>query len=147
MIDRITGEIRFPTGSIRICPSLSREEFLSSAIGNQSHLNVRNEPYCSFDLPIVQFDGHKFGWSLWFYGSLLQRVSITCIDSEFGSSWSDWSEKLEIARQSFHEKVLQLSLGDNRKQQKLSWGNISSGFDPKSGNSSIEVTYSRIVNP
>jgi hypothetical protein len=102
---------------------------------------VRNEPYSSFALPTVQFEGHSFAWSLWFHGSVLQRVSIQCADTEFGSSWSDWSEERELARKRFHDSMLQAILGENWSHQRFPWGAVDSCYDQKGGFSSIGVTY------
>jgi hypothetical protein len=141
MIERTTGQIQLPSAGIRIEPSLAREQFLASPLASQCHELVRNEPHCSFALPTAQFGDHSFAWSLWFHGSVLRRVSIQCADAEFGSSWSDWSEKREMARKRFHDSLLQSVLGQNWSHQRFSWGTVDSAYDPKGGFSSIGVTY------
>ena len=141
MIERTTGQIRFPSDGIRVGPSLRREHFLASPLAVQSVEVVANEPYCSFALPRVQFDGHSFAWSLWFRGPILQRVSIECADAEFGSSWADWSLERELARKRFHDSLLQSALGEDWSSQRFVWGAVDSLYDPKAGFSSIGVTY------
>ena len=141
MIERTTGQIQLPSDSIRVGPSLTREQFLASPLGGQCRELVHNEPYSSFALPTVLFDGHSFAWSLWFRGSVLQRASIECADAEFGSSWSDWSQEREFARKRFHDSLLQSVLGENWSRERFSWGAVYSGYDPKGGCSSIGVTY------
>lgn len=111
MIEHATGEIQFPSDGLRVGPSLTREQFLASPLARDSRELVRNEPYCTFGLPPVQFDAHRFAWSLSFRGSVLQSVSIECADPEFGSSWSDWSEEREMARKRFHDSLLASILG------------------------------------
>jgi len=141
MIERTTGQIQFPSDGIRIAPSLSREHFLASPLAAQCRELVRNELYCSFALPTVQFDGRSFAWSLWFRGSVLQSVSIACSAPEFGSSWSDWSEERELALKRLHDSLLESAFGADWQQQRFTWGSVYSVFDPKSGGSSIGVRY------
>jgi hypothetical protein len=141
MIDRKTGEILLPLDGIRVGPSLTREWFLASRVAKECKELVRNEPYCSFDLPRVSFQGRCYAWSLWFKGSALTRVSICCADAEFGLSWDDWSEEKERARERTHEEVLNSALGADWREAKYGWGSVFSGYDPKGGGSSVEVTY------
>ena len=141
MIERPTGLIQLPSDGISIGPLLTREQFLASTLAAQCRELVRNEPYCSFALPTVEISGHSFAWSVWFRGSVLQRVSIHCADAEFGSSWSEWSEERELARKRFHDSLLQSILGQDWSHQRFSWGAVDSRYDPKGGFSSIGVTY------
>jgi len=141
MIERTTGQIQLPSNGIRVGRSLSREQFLASPLAAQCRELVRNEPHCSFALPTVQFEGHSFNWSLWFRGSVLQRVSIECADPEFGFSWSDWSEERELARKRVHDSLLATVLGQDWSRQRFSWGAVYSGYDAKGGFSNIGVTY------
>jgi hypothetical protein len=141
MIEHTTGKIQLPSDGITVGPSLTREQFLRSALASQSSELVRNEPHCSFALPTVRFADHSFDWSLYFQGSVLRRVSIQCVHAEFGSSWSDWSEERELARKRFHDSLLQSVLGQDWSRQRFSWGSVDSGYDPKGGCSSIGITY------
>jgi hypothetical protein len=141
MIERSTGEIRLALGGTCISPALTREQFLASSLASQSRETVCNEPHCSFALPTVQVSGHAFVVSLWFEGSSVHRVSIECADAEFGTSWSDWSEERELARKRLHDSLLAAALGPSWMHQRFPWGTVDSGYDPKSGFSSIGVTY------
>jgi hypothetical protein len=141
MIARTTGEVELPSNGVRISPSLTREEFLASALARASRELVRNEPYCTFALPPAQFDAHQFAWSLSFHGSRLESVTIACADPEFGSSWADWSEERELARKRFHDVLLQSVLGPDWNRHPFSWGRVDSVFDQKSGASSIVLRY------
>src|SRR5262249_50078556 len=142
MIARATGEIQFPSDGVRIGPSLTRDQFLASQLARESCELVSSESHCTFGLPPVQFEAHKFVWSLSFRGSVLQSVSIACDDPEFGSSsWSDWSEEREISRKRFHDSLLESILGADWPQQRFTWGSVYSVFDQKSGGSNIGVTY------
>ncbi len=141
MIEQATGKIQMSLGDIYVSPLFTREQFLASPIAGQCRELVRNEPFCSFALPAIQFDGHSFAWSLWFRGSVLQRVSIECADAKFGSSWSDWSEEREMARKRFHDSFLQTVLGPDWNQRHFSWGKVLSVYDQKGGFSSIQIIY------
>jgi hypothetical protein len=141
MIEQATGKIQMPLGGICVSPFLTREQFLASPIVGQCHELVRNEPFWSFVLPATQFDGHSFSLSLWFRGSVLQRVSIMCIDAEFGSSWSDWSEERQMARKRFHDSFLQTVLGSDWSQRHFSWGKVLSCYDSNGGFSIFHIIY------
>jgi hypothetical protein len=141
MINPSTGTIKLPAKTIVVSGQLTREQFLSSTLANQSQVLVRNEPHCSFKLPSVSFDGHFFAWNLWFHGSTLQRVSIACADSQFGSSWSDWSEDKEQARKQFHDHLINSTFGERLGNGHFPWGSVESIYDERSGGSSVEVIY------
>jgi hypothetical protein len=141
MIDHATGEIQFRADGIRVGHALTRELLLASSISSQCRELVRNEPYCSFALPTVQFGDQPFAWSVWFRASVLLRVSIQCASPAFGSSWSDWSENRELARKRVHDSLLQQSLGQDWCHKHFTWGRVESLYDSKGGFSSIVVTY------
>jgi hypothetical protein len=140
MIDPKTGTIRFAP-ELAISPTLTRENFLSSLLGTRATVLVQNEPHCSFALPKMIFSGHAFVGSLWFTGSRLLRVSIASVDESFGSSWSNWSQGREMERKTFHDSLLQSALGPGWSGRPFPWGVVASLYDPKSGSSSIIVTY------
>jgi hypothetical protein len=59
--------------------------------------------------------------------------------AEFGSSWSDWSREKEEKRKLLHDAALKRMLGPGPYE--LPWGTVWSGYDDKSGFSSVVVTY------
>jgi hypothetical protein len=134
---------------IHIGPALTREEFLASPLAVQSRELIRNEPHRSFALPVVPYGGHSLVLSLWFQGPVLRRVSIRCADVEMpaGSSPLEWSEAHEQTRKSFHDSLLQASLGPDWDHRHYSWGTVESCQDPKGGFSSIEITYADKPSP
>jgi hypothetical protein len=142
VIDPSTGKIKFSANEIMISGQLTREQFLSSTLAAQSQVIVRNEPYCSFNLPKVNFEEHSFAWSLWFHNSILQSVSIACCDSKFGTSWSDWSEDKQKACKQFHDDLLVSIFGENFGSGRFLWGSVQSTYDVRAGSSSIKVIYS-----
>ena len=141
MIDPSTGTINFPDKEIIVSGQLTREQFLSSTLGSQSEVLVRNESYCSFKLPKVNFEGHSYVWSLQFKDSILQSVSITCCDSKFGTSWSDWSEDKQKACKQFHDHLLVSIFGESFSSSRFSWGSVESIYDARAGESSVNVIY------
>jgi hypothetical protein len=48
MIDKASGEIRFPDWDISLSPDLSRAEFLLSSLAKDAKIDVSNEPNCSW---------------------------------------------------------------------------------------------------
>ncbi len=52
MIDVATGNITMQNEAIAIGPSLTRDDFLASALGRNAPINVENEPYCSYNAHI-----------------------------------------------------------------------------------------------
>ena len=46
-----------------------------------------------------------------------------------------------MARKRFHDSLLQSVLGQDWSHQRFPWGTVDSVYDPKSGFSSIGVTY------
>lgn len=150
MIDRVTGESLFPADRTRVGPALTHEQFLEpmdktfaghgslrwtaqfchgllgSWLAGRSREFIRNEPFCSYRLPQVQWEGHPFSWSLSFEESVLRAVSIVCVAPEFGESWWDWSEERELARMLFHDALLRSTFGTD--WQRFPWGTVDSVY-------------------
>lgn len=142
MIDVATGNITIRNIAIAVGPSLTREEFLASSLGNNATVCVDNEPYCSFDTLVSADDlmPLEAGLRLYFRDQRLDAVSIVASDGRFGVSWDDWSEEKELARKRFHDEWL----ADHRVATNVDfpWGQVSSNYDAKSGFSSIHLRYS-----
>jgi hypothetical protein len=139
MIEKTTGTISFPTWTASVSPTLTRAGFLESPISCGAKISLKNDPWCSWDVLPVEWDGKIWHVTLYFNGESLAMIHIGAGSPEFGSSWGDWSEEKEMARKSYHERVLARELdvvpGD------FPWGTVASVYDSKSGSSVI------IVNP
>ena len=148
MIDKNTGELFIDSAAIGIGPRFTRKDFVSSILSNESRALVNNEPYCSFSVGSHEISGLRFIVSLWFYGDILESIELTYDDEEPGSSRSDWSEVKEFDRKRIHDQWLTSLHG--RSSHRYSWGEIRSGYDPRSDSSSITIRYSwqgRHLNP
>jgi len=142
MIDIATGDITIKNAVIAIGPSLTRDDFLASAIGRYSHINVENEPHCSYDAQIsagvlMPLTAHM---TFYFYHQQLESVSIVASDERFGASWNDWSEEKEYERKRFHDQWLADTIGFPHAH--YPWGQLSSDYNAKSGFSAIHLRYS-----
>jgi hypothetical protein len=139
MIDQTTGTVTIPGRSESISPDLTRSGFLSSALAGAASVCVKNEPWCSWDLPVAVADGKKWYVRLQFHADLLTRVEVTVADPNERQSWSDWSREKELDRKAQHDALLSHDLGT--PPYAFAWGKIFSVFDERSGGSSIIVDY------
>src|SRR5215475_15239391 len=145
MIDKYTGELFIDSAAVGIGPRCTRKDFVSSILSSESRVLVKNEPYCSFSVGSHKISGLRFIVSLSFYGDILESIELTHDDEEPGSSWSDWSEEKELKRKRIHDQWLTSLHG--RTSHRHSWGAIWSGYDPRSGSSSITIRYSSQGKP
>jgi len=140
VIDKNTGELFIDSAAVGIGPRFTRKDFVSSILSNDSRALVKNEPYCSFSVGSHEISGLRFTVSISFYGDILESIELTHDDEEPGSSRSDWSEEKELKRKRIHDQWLtSLQL---RTSHRHSWGEILSGYDPRSGGNSITIRYS-----
>jgi len=140
MIDKNTGELFIDSAAVGIGPRFTRKDFVSSILSNESRVLVKNEPYCSFSVGSYEISGLRFIVSLSFYGDILESIELTYDDDEPGSSRSDWSEVKEFDRKRIHDQWLTSLHG--RSSHRHRWGEIRSGYDPRSDSSSIIIRYS-----
>jgi hypothetical protein len=139
MIDKKSGELLIDAIPLRIGPRLSRTEFLSLPVGKSASIIVRNEPFCSYNIGTHEISGLIFTVTVYFYGELLESVSISFVENE-STSLSDWSEQKELEKKEIHDTWLKSLPGKASSHYK--WGEVWSGYDPKAGFSSIEIRYS-----
>ena len=140
MIDKTNGELVIESIPLRIGTRLSRSEFLSLSVGKSAKIVVKNEPFCSYNIGRHEISGLDFIVIIYFYNELLESVSLTSVDDKSGESWADWSEKKELEKKEIHDRWLNHMLGKSSFRYK--WGEVWSGYDSKSGFSSIEIRYS-----
>ena len=140
MIDNKSGELVIESIPLRIGRRLSRSEFLYLPVGKAAKIVVKNEPFCSYNIGQHEISDLVFVVIIYFYGELLESVSLTSVDDKTSESWTDWSEEKELEKKEIHERWLNQLLGKSSFQYK--WGEVWSGYDPKAGFSSIEIRYS-----
>lgn len=139
MFDARTGILTFEQPSIVIAPSLTRNQFLGSALGDGATTHIANEPYHSWKLNgSYRSAGLDLLVVLWFREQQLTMLSLMDRDPRFGTSWADHSREKEMARKESHDAWLSRSLPSRRN---FSWGSIWSGYDERDGFSDIVVRY------
>jgi hypothetical protein len=140
MIDKNTGELFIDSAAVGIGPRFTRKESVSSILSNDSRTLVNNEPYSAFSVGSHEISGLRFIVSLSFYGDILESIVLTHDDEEPGSSRSDWSEEKELKRKRIHDQwLISLQLHTSYRH---SWGEIWSGYDPRSDSRSRTIRYS-----
>jgi hypothetical protein len=149
VIDRQTGALRLPSGSIG--RDLTRSAFLLSPL---------HAPAGSADMhtgwmqgrAIQTLDGLVFGVDLVFEGERLDYYSLCLDDARYGTSWGDWSEEKQLAHRDAHDAWLVSTLGPGERKPSpwgpelrysFPWGEVWSTFDTRGGFSTIGVRFRR----
>lgn len=140
MLDVTTGDLEIEALAISIGSQFTRQQFMASALSEQASILVQNEPYCSFSAGSYELAGLLLGLSVGFYGEQLETIELFHDAKAFGSSWADWSEEKERQRKQIHDQWLRALTG--HASHVYAWGEIWSGFDARSGGSSIVIRYS-----
>lgn len=138
MIEKATSTISFPARPESLCTATTRTIFLDSALPEVSTVNVKNEPWCSWNISPAEWNGKEWYATVHFHGDQLHAIHIGAGSPEFGTSRNDWSEEKELRRKQYHEGVLRDELGP--PPYDFSWGTVASVFDSKGGTSSIIIT-------
>ncbi len=142
MLDPSSGTLLFDRGAVD--PALTRRRFLRSPLARRAKLDVANRSHRTYALAQpLHLDGRLVAADLSFEGEALRAVSVALVDERFGTSWDDWSEKKERARQAAHVKWLRKVLDGAGPRWTLPWGEVESSFDPKGGGSSIAFFYGK----
>jgi hypothetical protein len=142
MFDAKHGSLTFDQPPTVIAPSLTRAQFLASALAAGASTHVQNEPYHSWKLNgTFRSAGLELIVVLWFHGQRLTMVSLMDPDPRFGTSWEDCSLEKEMARKVSHDAWLSRTLPLDRD---VSWGSVWSGYDEKGGFSDIVVKYNAV---
>ena len=139
MFDASTGTLTFDRPRTAIAPSLTRDQFLGSALADGAATHIENEPYHSWKLNGTFLTaGLELLVVLWFRRQQLAMVSLMDSDDRYGTSWADYSFEKEMARKASHDAWLSRTLGPYRA---FSWGNVWSGYDDRASFSDIRVRY------
>src|SRR5690606_17793481 len=95
--------------------------------------------YVWYTLPTVDINGELVVFSLCFFSSRIQSLSISIANTQkYGSCWNDFSEAKEKLRAKDTEKWLS-SIG--YQTGKYSWGEVWAGYDSKGGFGHAVVRY------
>lgn len=124
--------------------SLTEAAFLE-IVGQEASPLVHNGAHRSYSFSPVTLHGRRFLPSIYFTDGMVTFVSLTWADPERSSDgWKDWSKEreLEVARAdaAWVSSVLK-GVGTMTDTYSFDWGTISSGYDDRTGGSSIVVRY------
>ena len=130
--------------AVTLSPSLS-EGSLLAAVPDARPL-IHNGTHRSYLLSPTDVNGREFRPSVYFNDGSITAVHLTWVDPEVqsGSAWENHSFERErmIAREDKKWLAATLEgLGTMTDTYTLPWGTLSSGFDERSGFSSVVVRY------
>ncbi|MDP1738834.1 MAG: hypothetical protein Q8L23_15515 [Caulobacter sp.] len=129
-------------------PSLT-EAALLDAMGDRAKPSVANRPHRSYVLPSLTLMGRPYTPSVYFTGGLITLIDLTWADPArvLGSDpWANWSAERErvIARDDAQWLSMALDgAGSTTQTYSFDWGTVWSGFDERSGYSSVGIRYNR----
>lgn len=134
-------------GGFTLEATTSEAALLSAMVENARPL-VHNGPYRSYLLPQTTLQGRTFNPSAYFNDGRLESVYLTWADPNIkgGSPWEDFSFERERSIADADAAWLTNALGQagaGRKTYQFDWGSIWSGFDERSGFSSVILRYNR----
>jgi len=138
-IDKDTGSITLQEINAAISLTLSRSQFLQATAFSTAKVAVCNEPWCSYILQRIPQPETEISILFQFHEERLIQLHLSHAAARFGSSWNDWSEKLELERKAYHERWLSQELHVHLGY--YPWGSIASEFDRGGGSSSIIISY------
>jgi len=150
VIDRLTGALVLPGGSIR--SDLSRSSLLASPMAAQAKREDMPAGGMHVYLGLQELDGTRFGVALHFEGERLFGYSLSLVDARYGTSWDDYSEEKQLAQRDAHDAWLVASLGPGNREPSprgpelrysFPWGDAWSTFDARGGSSSIGVRFGK----
>jgi hypothetical protein len=132
-IDRESGSIVFPEGSIE--PAMSLPRFLETDLGRSSTNSFAHAHWQHF-----QFDPEPgIAGTILFNEGVLDRVFLAM--SMSSDETKEWSERVEHQRKERHDSWLRAELGE--PPYRYTWGRVDSEYDSKGCASEIIVVYER----
>ena len=123
------------------------ETALLGAMGDSARQSVNHGPHRSYVLPAVSLVGRPYTPSVYFKDGLVTMVSLTWADPARAAEsdpWANWSADRERAIAREDAAWLSAALGGQGSTTgtySFVWGTASSGFDERSGYSSIVIKY------
>lgn len=141
MIDKNTGEIKFPHWERGLSSRVTREEFLKSPLVQGAKIQVKNGPHCAWKIPAVQWNEKWWTIIAWFNNQCLESVTLAACDTPDGSDCKGLSEQRALKLRVLHDAILYKTIGG--PPYDFVWGKVESSYDAKSGGSYIVITYRR----
>lgn len=150
-IDPETGRLTISMPASAIDADLTREGLDVSPLGERCERVLRNPPWETTGFR-VRLGEERFAGVICFKEGKMVHFTLMTQRPEFGTSWSDFSQEKEKARQAFHNKWLREQLPGIEPEHlafdsmptwewAFGWGRIISGWDPKNGTTEIAVIY------
>lgn len=157
-IDKDTGKVTLPNGLV-VTTELSKSGFEGLPHFSQAApYDYGTLPFQWYRLKGGQQDGHDLNVNLCFYSEDLVSFHVsTNFHPTDPPRWEDFSLETQSQSKLFHDKLLQETLGRPHKtlsvtgenypgldyavEYSYKWGKVWSGYDGKSGSSSIVVLY------
>jgi len=127
-------------------PTLTEAQ-LVEAMGDKAKPSVANGAHRSYVLPTLSLLGRPYTPSVYFTDGLVTTISLTWADPARvagGDPWAQWSAEREQAIAQEDARWLSSVLGgagSTTGAYSFDWGSVWSGFDPRSGYSSVGIRY------
>lgn len=140
------GRIKLGAG-LMADPKLTEASLVTLA-GADAKPSVGHGPHQSYVLPAVSLLGRAYTPSVYFTNGLVAMLTLTWADPTriTGDPWANWSAERERAIAKDDAKWLATALqglGSMTDTYTFEWGTVWSGYDEKSGFSSIGLRYNR----
>ena len=145
MIDKETGDVKFPGWERPLSRYLTREVFLNSSLAQGASVQVENGEYCSWRLSPTKWENDKWWITVvYFKGELLYQLMLAASEAEVSSGRESWSEEREMSMKSYYESVLEKLFGfSGVHPYKFHWGLIETVYDERSLGSYIIIKYAK----
>ena len=122
-----------------ISSATNRTQFmLSELFDSGAWSNESDGWYVAGAIPLT-LSGAPFGASALFHDEVLDSITLSIDDPQYGESWDDYTVEREMARDARHKEWLSVNVGDWARP--FTWGRILCGFNSRDGFSKIVVQY------
>lgn len=119
-------------------PFMEEPFFLKSRFGKQARMQIENKSFHTYALSGLIDKDIEANFLLIFRDNILVTVIVAPIWEKI-EGWGEWSENKELMYRDLNDALLRRHLGPG--PYLYSWGKIWSGYEAKSGESTIVVTY------
>ena len=138
-MDPATGRAVFHALGFALGPTLTRAQFLRMPVAAASTPGVPYARWSRWQLPVMPQRDTELYVVLHFDGERLASLDLLHGAARFGTSWAEWTQERERARQAFHEQWLAVELG--LRCGPYRWGEVTSYYDPSGGTSLLSISY------
>jgi hypothetical protein len=136
MFNPTVGEVNI--SEEKVYPGYTRTDFLKSFLYTQV---IRELSYSDniYILKPQTIESEKFFMSICFHGEKLKYISLSIQVNDETPRWETWSKEKQLEKKELHNQWLKRKIGT--PPYKYDWGEISSDYDERSGESSIWIQY------